>query len=91
MVAQKEAQRLTEDTSGSAGPKAEAGEPSAPVRWRPRWLVDVGQGEKLGLTIDDGCFVVLYPTPDNFWRSGTHIPPQVAERIAQLVSSGVPS
>jgi hypothetical protein len=50
-------------------------------------MVDVGDGTSLGITIDDGCLVVLYPHGDQ-WRPGTHIPKQVARRIAELVQGG---
>lgn len=53
------------------------------VIWEPRWIVDIGQGSECGLTIDDGCFVVLYRHQGN-WRPGNHIPKQVAAKIAEL-------
>lgn len=56
--------------------------------WKPRWTVEIGDGDTLGLAIDDGCFVVLYPH-DGAWRPGTHIPKEVAHRIATLTASGV--
>ena len=36
--------------------------PSLPASdWQPRWEVDVGSGCKVGVAIDDHCFVVLVP------------------------------
>jgi hypothetical protein len=58
------------------------------VNWQPDWVVDAGTDCEVGLTTDDGCFLVLYPQPDDSWRPGKHIPRQVAERIGQLVASG---
>ena len=29
--------------------------------WHPDWTVNVGHGDTLGITVDNGCFVVLYP------------------------------
>jgi len=59
---------------------------AAVAAWKPRWVVDVGHGTQLGLTIDDGCFVVLYPkSGGETWKPGTHIPRAVAERISQLL------
>jgi hypothetical protein len=55
--------------------------------WKPRWTVEIGDGDTLGLAIDDGCFVVLYPH-GNAWRPGTHVPKEVAHRIAALMASG---
>ena len=68
-------------TSESAGPQS--------VNWQPEWVVDVGHGCEVGLTTDDGCFLVLYPQPDGSWRSGTHIPRQAAERIEGGCSGAV--
>lgn len=55
--------------------------------WQPDQIVDVGHGCKLGITTDDGCFVVLYPTEFGQWRPGTHIPPPVAKVIGELATS----
>ena len=55
--------------------------------WRPRWTVQVGNGDELGIATDDGCFVVLYPHR-NEWRPGTHIPKEVAAQIARLLNDG---
>ncbi|MBA7678139.1 hypothetical protein ES703_86410 [subsurface metagenome] len=52
--------------------------------WQPEQIVDVGHGCKLGVTTDDGCFVVLYPTEFGQWRLGTHIPGPVAKILGQL-------
>lgn len=52
--------------------------------WRPQWFVDVGDHCRLGITVDDGCFIVLYPHPNGVWRPGTHVPQAVAERMAEL-------
>lgn len=54
------------------------------ARWRPEWVIDIGNG-KLGVAVDDGCLVVLYPRPGNTWRPGTHIPKAVAIQIAELL------
>lgn len=59
------------------------------VVWRPRWTVDVGHSDKLGLTIDDGCFIVLYPREPNEWAPGTHVPRAAIERMAELLNQGV--
>lgn len=56
--------------------------------WKPKWVVKDGD-DKLGITIDDGCFVVLYQTEEGRWRPGTHIPKPVAESITKLVAQGV--
>ena len=48
------------------------------VIWRPKWEVNLNDDSKLGIAIDDGCFVVLYPTDDGGWQPGTHIPKSVA-------------
>ena len=58
---------------------------------KPQWyadeVIDVGHGCFLGLVMDDGCYVVLYPQEDGGWKPGTHIPRQVAHRISELVKA----
>lgn len=56
--------------------------------WKPQWEVKDGD-DKVGITVDDGCFVVLFPTEDGRWRPGTHIPKPVAESITHLLKQGV--
>jgi hypothetical protein len=57
---------------------------------RGRSPLNVGHGDTLGITIVNGCFVVLYPHDGN-WRPGTHIPRAAAERIALLLLNGIAS
>ncbi len=63
---------------------ATTGDPSAFSSWQPRWRVDVGHGCEVGITTDDGCFVVLYPTEVGQWRPGKHIPIAAARLIGAL-------
>jgi len=58
--------------------------------WHPDWTVNVGHGDILGITVDNGCFVVLYPH-EGRWRPGTHIPRAAAERIALLLCNRIAS
>lgn len=37
------------------------GDPDIVSNWQPKWEVDVGHDCKVGVTIDDHCFVVLVP------------------------------
>lgn len=56
--------------------------------WEPQWQVDVGDDCRVGITIDDGCFVVLYPQAGGGWKPGQHIPRQAAEKISELLAAG---
>jgi len=56
--------------------------------WQPDWEIDVAPNSKLGIVMDDGCFVVLYPTEAGQWRPGTHIPAEVARFIGALATNG---
>jgi hypothetical protein len=58
--------------------------------WHPDWTVNVGHGDTVGITIDNGCFVVLYPH-DGKWGPETHISRAAAERIALLLLNGIAS
>ena len=63
----------------------EAATSTSGPNWQPQWTVDTGpKGDTLGIAVDDGCFVVLYPH-EGGWRPGKHIPRAVAERMAELL------
>lgn len=71
----------------------EAGDPldqdsANQVIFEPAMLVDVGCGCRVGITSDDGCFLVLYPQPRGGWRPGKHIPRQAVEKMAELLAGG---
>ena len=57
---------------------------SCKTNWQPRWTVKIERGSTLGIAIDDGCFIVLYPH-EGGWRPGKHIPKAVAARMAELL------
>ena len=59
--------------------------PEQASSWIPEWFVDVGHGCTLGVTIDDHCFVVLYPDESGQWSPGTRIPEPVARFISSIV------
>jgi len=51
--------------------------------WHPNWFVEVGD-TMMGITKDDGCFVVLVQTGGGRWRPATHIPVQAAKMLCDL-------
>jgi hypothetical protein len=66
----------------------ESGDPERlSPEWLPNWKVDVGNGDTVGIAVDDGCFVVLYRQGTS-WRPGKHIPKTVAQRMAELAVAG---
>ena len=65
------------------------------VNWQPKWEVDVGADCKVGVTIDDHCFVVLVPgfkiVDDKIeftgtWKPTPWIPVAAARLIAEKLS-----
>ena len=72
-------------TSERAEPKPEIDGDVAKATWQPRWTVDTGRGCTVGLTLDDGCYVVLLPNAVGQWRPTPWIPRQAAELIGALV------
>ena len=60
-------------------------EPSK-VEYKPKWKVDVGSGCELGISIDDGCFLVLYLKENSHWKPGKLIPPAVAIKLGNLTN-----
>ena len=57
--------------------------------WQPQWLVEDEHGCKLGICIDDHCFVVLSPDTEGQWHPIKHIPDMVAQRIGQLANESL--
>jgi len=57
------------------------------VAWRPRWIVDLGTGGRVGIATKDDCFVILYPRREGGWRAGEYLPREVAEQIAVLLET----
>jgi len=57
-----------------------------PVMWQPKELVDVGHGCQCGITIDDGCYMVLIQNWDGLWKPTSWIPKEVAQRLGELAS-----
>ena len=52
--------------------------------WEPNWLVDVGDEIMAGITLDDGCYVVLTQTAAGSWRPMTHVPVEAAKMLGRL-------
>ncbi len=57
------------------------------VEYKPKWKVDVGSGCELGISTDDGCFLILYPKETGQWKPGKHIPPVVARELGKLADN----
>lgn len=55
-----------------------------PSSFAPDWIVDLGERCVLGITVDDGCFVVLTHDEWGYWIPTQHIPPRVAVRLGEL-------
>lgn len=56
------------------------------VQWTPEWAVVV-RGQRIGITMDDGCFVFL-SVFDNAWQPLNWIPPQAVLRAAEIHALG---
>lgn len=69
---------------GSSMVRDETCDPGLVSPWQPRWQVNVGHDCYIGITVDDGCFVVLYPTESGQWRPGAWIPPAAAKLLGTL-------
>ena len=54
------------------------------VIWEPLWTVDVGCDCKVGITVDDSCFMVLSQNMAGQWRPSTHIPIAAARFLGEL-------
>ena len=45
-----------------------------PGEYTPMWTMDIGEGCSVGVTIDDGCLMVLTRDEWGYWNATTHIP-----------------
>jgi hypothetical protein len=54
------------------------------MRWQPKELVDLGNGLRMGITSDDGYYIVLSLGHEGSWKPSNWIPPRVAKRLGEL-------
>jgi len=55
-----------------------------PLIWQPKEVVDIGNGCRMGITSDDGYYMVLSPSYTGSWKPSSWIPPVVAKRLGEL-------
>ena len=58
--------------------------------YTPDWVVDIGGGSEMGLTIDDGCLLPLVRDQFGFWNAATHVPFALARRMGEIAEAGRP-
>jgi len=56
------------------------------VNWQPKEIVDLGDGSRMGITSDDGYYIVLSPGYEGSWKPSNWIPPMVAKRLGELAA-----
>jgi RecB family endonuclease NucS len=54
--------------------------------WQPKDIVDLGNGSRMGITSDDGYYIVLSPSHQGSWKPTNWIPPRVAKRLGELAT-----
>ena len=52
-------------------------------RWQPKWILD---DPTLGVTMDDGCFVVLVRNHVREWNPTKHIPLTALASLMEVLS-----
>jgi len=57
-----------------------------PVVYQPKEVVDIGDGCRMGITSDDGFYMVLSPSYTGSWKPSSWIPPVVAKRLGELAA-----
>ena len=57
-----------------------------PLIWQPKEIVDLGDGCKIGITSDDGYYLVLLPSYKGSWKPSNWIPAKVAKRLGELAT-----
>jgi hypothetical protein len=58
----------------------------SPIAWQPKEIVDLGNDCKVGIVTDDGCYLVLLPSSNGFWKPTSWIPARVAIRLGELAT-----
>lgn len=56
------------------------------IKWQPKEIIDIGNGLRMGITSDDGYYIVLSPCREGAWKPSNCIPPRVAKRLGELAS-----
>jgi hypothetical protein len=54
------------------------------MKWEPKEIIDIGNGLRMGITSDDGYYIVLSASPQGSWKPSNWIPPRVAKRLGEL-------
>ena len=58
-------------------------DPTQPI-WVPEWVLVDKHGCRVGLTVDDHCYVVLLPDEEGRRKLVSWIPPIAVEKIVEL-------
>jgi len=56
------------------------------VVWQPKEIIDLGDGHKIGISSDDGYYVVLLPGYNGSWKPTNWIPARAAKRLGELAT-----
>ena len=56
------------------------------IQWQPKEIIDIGNGLRMGITSDDGYYIVLSPCREGYWKPANLIPPRVAKRLGELAA-----
>jgi hypothetical protein len=57
-----------------------------PLVWQPKEVIDVGHGCRMGITSDDGYYLVLSSSYTGSWKPFNWISPVVAKRLGELAA-----
>lgn len=58
------------------------------IHWMPKWIVRVGSITKVGITIDDGHYLVLVRAGGGKWTPTKWIPKEAAIFMGKLAAEG---
>ena len=56
------------------------------IQWQPKEIIDIGNGLRMGITSDDGYYIVLSPGREGSWKPANCIHPRVAKRLGELAA-----
>ena len=57
-----------------------------PGTWQPTEIIDLGDGCKIGITTQNGCYTVFLLDDNGSWEPTNWIPARAAKRLGELAA-----
>ena len=57
------------------------------TKWQPKEIIDLGNGCRIGVADNDGCFAIFVLDRDGSWKPTNWLPAKAAKWLGELASS----